>query len=82
MHEKLTGRVAAPANGAVAWRLRLAELKARGTIGGIARCGRAGLLSQESLRELNDAYLYRVELLLEAASLLHHSAMTVRELID
>lgn len=59
-------------------RLQAATLEGRGVIGGIANCGRAGLLSAESVRQLNDAYLYRVELLLESASVLQRSARTIR----
>jgi hypothetical protein len=62
-------------------RLRAATLEARGVIAAITKCGDEGLLSAARLRELNDIYLHRVELLLEAASVLERSAQTIRLLI-
>ena len=49
---------------------------------GIANCGRMGLLSSADVRELNDAFHFRVHPLLESASVLQRTAGLVRRLVD
>jgi hypothetical protein len=76
--ESRDGRLAQETGGARISRLQAATLNARGVIAGIANCGRDGVLAPESVRELNDLHLYRVELLLESASTLQRSAQLIR----
>jgi alanine dehydrogenase len=70
----------APAGGIIL-RLRAAAFEAQGVITGIANCAAAGVLSPDAIRQLDHFYRYRVELLLETASVLESSAQTARLLV-
>ena len=63
-------------------RLTAASSRGYGAIRAIANCGRAGLLSPADVRELNDAFHFRVYPLLESASILQRTADLVRGLVD
>jgi hypothetical protein len=72
----------APAPPAIsADRLTAAAARGYGAIQAISNCGRAGLLSRASVRELHDVYSDRVEPLLQSASLLQRTADLVRRLV-
>ena len=62
-------------------RLTAAAARSYGVIQAISSCGRSGLLSEESVLELNDSYSCRVEPLLQTASLLQRTAVVVRSLV-